>query len=655
MKFPLLLIICLITFHPTAFSQNQHLIDSLLIDLRQLKDEKKAVGISDTTMHDTSIIFTLTRLGIVHLRDNLDSALFYAGQVVDMSKKIDFTQGLSDAYSILGVANKKQGNYSAAIDYYMRSIQMKEVLKDSFGLAATYANLGEVNRLKANYPEAVKNYLLSLRIDEAIRNETGIAYAYNYLGAVYSDLNDNKRALDNYKAALAIRQKLGQDQGIASGYNNIGAVYMNEGKYAEAMENFEASLKIKEKIQDTFGMANTYVNIGEVYKLQGKQEEAMKNFHLALNLQQEIDNQEGVAETYLAMAGSRIEAKQLGEAADLLTKSISIAKTIGNLEYVREGYETFAHVDSMNGNFKQALIHYKLFVATRDSIINEANTRKLVETQMQYDFDKKESLAKAEQEKKDLIAQRKLQTQKMVRNGFMGGFAVVLLFAGIFLTQRNKIKQGKKRSDELLLNILPAEVAEELKAKGSAEAKHIDLVTVLFTDIIGFTEISARMSAGDLVDEINACFSGFDQIIQDHGIEKIKTIGDSYMAAGGLPTPNISHPIDVVNAALAMQRFMKGRQAARMAQGQTYFEIRLGVHTGPVVAGIVGVKKFQYDIWGDTVNTASGMESAGQAGMVNISHTTYEFVRDKYTCSPRGYIHIKGKGDVEMYFVEGVI
>jgi class 3 adenylate cyclase/Tfp pilus assembly protein PilF len=647
--------ICLLVFHPALFSQNQHLIDSLQIDLRRLKDEKKAVGIADTTMRDTSIIFTLTRLGIVHVRDNPDSALFYSGQVVDLSKKIDFKQGLSDAYSILGVASKKQGNYSAAIDYYTRSIEMKEVLKDSFGLAASYANLGEVYRLKANYPEAVKNYLLSLRIDEAIRNETGIAYAYNYLGAVYAELKDTKRALENYKAALAIRQKLGQDQGIASGYNNIGTLYMDEGKYAEAMENFEASLRIKEKIQDKFGMANTYVNIGEVYKIQGKHEESMKNFNLALSLQQEIDNQEGIAETYIAMAGSRIETKQLGEAADLLTKSISIAKTIGNLDYVRQGYETFAHLDSMNGNFKQALIHYKLFVAARDSITNEVNTQKLVETRMQYEFDKKESLAKVEQDKKDLIAQRTLQKQKMVRNGFMGGFAVVLLFAGILLSQRNKIRQGKKRSDELLLNILPAEVAEELKAKGTAEAKHIDLVTVLFTDIIGFTEISSRMSATDLVDEINACFSGFDRIIQEHGIEKIKTIGDSYMAAGGLPTPNISHPGDVVRAALAMQRFMKERQAARMAKNQTYFEIRLGVHTGPVVAGIVGVKKFQYDIWGDTVNTASGIESAGQAGMVNISHASYEYVRDKFACIPRGQIHIKGKGEVEMFFVEEVV
>ena len=652
MKCSLLLVMCLLTFHPSLFSQKQHLIDSLLIDLQRLNDYRKATGTVDTTLRDTSIINNLVNLAMLH-RSNPDSGQYYASLVVDWAKKIDYQKALGSAYNVLGTASKKQGNYPAAIDYFQKSIEVWTAKKDSLGLGATYANLGEVYRLKADYPEALKYFLLSLRIDEALRYESGIAYAYNYLGATYQELGDNTKALENFQAALEIRLRLGLDAGIAAGYNNIGTIYADEGKFAEALENYKASLAIKEKIDDRYGMANTYINIGDVYHKQGDQQEAMKYFSLALKLQKDLEDQEGMAATYIAMAASRIATKQYAEASSLLTKVVSISKEIGSLYYLRDGYATFAHLDSITGNHKQGLEHYKLYVAARDSITNEENTRKLVETQMQYDFDKKESLAKAEQDQKDFLAQKAMQKQKIVRNGFMGGFAVVLLFAGILLSQRNKIKQGKKRSDELLLNILPAEVAEELKAKGSAQAKHIDLVTVLFTDIIGFTEISSRMSAGDLVDEINACFSAFDRIIQEHGIEKIKTIGDSYMAAGGLPTPNKTHAVDVVNAALAMQRFMKEREVARMAKGQTYFEIRLGVHTGPVVAGIVGVKKFQYDIWGDTVNTASGVESAGQAGMVNISHTTYEYVRDKFTCIPREQIYIKGKGELEMYFVEG--
>jgi len=202
------------------------------------------------------------------------------------------------------------------------------------------------------------------------------------------------------------------------------------------------------------------------------------------------------------------------------------------------------------------------------------------------------------------------------------------------------------------LNILPSEVAEELKEKGYTTAKAFDEVTVLFTDFKNFTRMTEQLNARELVNEINYCYSAFDNIITKYGIEKIKTIGDSYMCAGGLPVEKKTNPEDTVMAAMDIRDFMIEEKQKREALGQPFFEIRIGLHTGPVVAGIVGIKKFAYDIWGDTVNIASRMESSGESGKVNISGNTYELVKEKFRCTYRGKIEAKNKGMIDMYFVE---
>ena len=214
------------------------------------------------------------------------------------------------------------------------------------------------------------------------------------------------------------------------------------------------------------------------------------------------------------------------------------------------------------------------------------------------------------------------------------------------------IKVEKQRSENLLLNILPSDVAEELKKFGKVEPISHEHATVLFTDFKGFTEISESITPKELVAEINHCFGAFDEITTRYNIEKIKTIGDSYMAVGGDFGEFSCTACDVVSAGMEMQAYIKNRKETRSKMGKFCFEMRVGVHTGPVISGVVGVKKFQFDIWGDTVNIASRMESHGEIGEVNVSITTRDLIEDQYEFDYRGTLPVKGKGDMPMYFVK---
>ena len=218
----------------------------------------------------------------------------------------------------------------------------------------------------------------------------------------------------------------------------------------------------------------------------------------------------------------------------------------------------------------------------------------------------------------------------------------------------NELTEEKKKSDELLLNILPFDTAEEIKKTGTAKARYYELATVIFTDFKDFTSISEKMSPEKLVNELHHCFSAFDKIISKYKIEKIKTIGDSYMCVSGLPHKNVTHPFDAINAAIEIRDYMKNYKKEKMAKGEISFDVRIGIHTGPVVAGIVGTNKFAYDIWGSTVNIASRLETNSDPNKINISEYLYELVKDNYYCNPRGNILVKGIGKISMYFVEGI-
>lgn len=223
------------------------------------------------------------------------------------------------------------------------------------------------------------------------------------------------------------------------------------------------------------------------------------------------------------------------------------------------------------------------------------------------------------------------------------------------IKRENEMSAAQLRSDELLLNILPFQIAEELKDKGAVKARKYEGVSILFTDFKNFSGRAKQFSATDLVKEIDYLFRGFDHIMSKYDIEKIKTIGDAYMAATGLTAKNTNGAINIVRAAVEMNAFMQEYAQERQRKKQLYFQMRIGIHTGPVIAGVVGVRKFSFDIWGDTVNIAARMESAGGVDKINISQNTYEMIKaeKEFSFDYRGELEVKSIGKVKMYFVRG--
>ncbi|MCD6366432.1 MAG: HD domain-containing protein, partial [Bacteroidales bacterium] len=219
------------------------------------------------------------------------------------------------------------------------------------------------------------------------------------------------------------------------------------------------------------------------------------------------------------------------------------------------------------------------------------------------------------------------------------------------LSQRTEeLVYQKERAEELLSKILPEDTAKQIQKKGKADRKSFKMVTVLFADIKGFTKIAENTPPEELLDELDNLFLKFDNSVEEMSIERIKTIGDAYMCAGGIPMKNRTNPIDVISSGMKMLDYLQEINDL----SKTKWQIRIGVHTGPVIAGVIGTRKISYDIWGDTVNVASRMESMGKAGEINISESTYELVQKYFECIPRGMIPVKYKGNISMYFVKGL-
>jgi adenylate cyclase len=599
---------------------------------------------------DSVRVNTLNALSKSLFNEHPDTALKFANDARLLAEQIGYKSGQALAIKNYGIGHYLQGRYKEAVLAWQQAIAVYEEMGDQIGVANMLSNQGAVYFAQGDEAKALELHLQSLKLSEKANDTLRILTSLVNIGVVYLNKPATyHKALEYFTRSYQLSLQIKDEYAIGSSAVNLGETYYKLGDNNKALTYLFVSEKAYKGTED---LPYTLNYIGRVYVQQKKFDKAIQIHEQAFNYAKKLDTKLDQTQSLVALGQAHQARTDWMAAAKIYQQAIDIGKPLNAITEMKDAYQGLSESYAALQDFDNAFKYQNLLLAIKDTIYNVNTDKKLVSLQFGFDLEKKETQITLLNKDKEL-QRKEIKTQKLIKYGFIGGFTIVLLFASVFLKQRNRIGLAKKRSDELLLNILPEETAEELKATGTAKARSLEQVSVLFTDFKNFTQASEKLTPEELVAEINYCYSEFDRIVNRHGLEKIKTIGDSYMCAGGLPVANTTHALDAIAAGLEMVAFVEKNKQEKIKLGLPYFELRLGIHSGPVVAGIVGIKKFAYDIWGDTVNTASRMESSGEIGRVNISSITYELVKHKYYCTARGKIDAKNKGSIEMYFVEG--
>lgn len=690
-----------------ALAQHNGIVDSLQQLLRQARPDTSRVNLlndlswelkfdnpAKARVHLDSALQLARRLhykkgeatalnfrGVVEdIHGNSDLAVQFFQQALHLRQKLGDRKGVASLFNNIGNVRENQGDYLAALDNYQRSLRICEELKDTTRITSAFYNIAILQETMGNYPEALDYIYQYLEYSESTASEDGIANAWNIIGNIKTETGRHDDALAAYKKSLALYRKLADEWKISTVLNNIANLKdaiaedaMDASSpgdsmlvlFSEALALHREALAIRQKLDDAGGQAEIFNNMGYVLKnlgsyyeesLHPKQaatawKDAETYLRQSLAIREKEGDKAGIMEVYNGIADVRRRQKRYKEALGFTQRYYAIAKEIGDQKFQQNGLKDLARIYNNMGEYKLAYKYREQYDELRYARFNEERIKSEERREIVYGDRKKQG--EIERQQNELrIRDAQLKTASAIQYSLIGGALLLLLLAGVMLNRNKVIRREKQRSENLLLNILPAQTAEELKKYGKAKARRYDSVTVLFTDFQSFTQIAERTSPEALVAELDECFRAFDEIATRFNIEKIKTIGDAYFGVAGLPNPTRTHAEDAVSAALAMQAFMAQFRIKQKRDGKPEFFCRIGIHTGPVVSGVVGKKKFAYDIWGDTVNIAARMEQSGEINRVNISQGTHDLLGPQFHCIHRGKVKAKNKGELDMYFVE---
>jgi len=404
--------------------------------------------------HQKGLAFSYTLIGKSYSdKGNYPEALSNYLVALKIYAEIQDARGIADLCDYIATVKTSQGNYKEGLKYHYTSLRMSQIIGDSGDMATSYSNIGATYHSLGNYTEALQNDLAALKIREALGDKIAMAITLTNIGNVYFGQENYPAALEKYFAALKITEELGEIYGKALCYNNIGATYTEQGNYREALKNHFASLKMKQQINDVTGMAVSYNNIGLDYANLENYPEAFRYYFDALKIQEELGDKEGIALLSNNIGLLYVDEKKFALGRDYLTRALRLGKETGSLEDIRASYEHLATLDSMEGNYASSLVNYKLHIAYRDSMNNEENTKKTVQAQMNYEFDKKEAATKLEQEKRDTLAAAEAKKQRILLIA-ISGFGLLILGFAVFayrsFLQKKKANSEISRQKELI-------------------------------------------------------------------------------------------------------------------------------------------------------------------------------------------------------------
>ena len=525
-----------------------------------------------------------------------------------------------------GLSFNEMNDKELSLNYADELITLSKSLKDKKHLYSGYLNKGIVYEKTGDLDQSLRFYLKSMEIAIELQDTIGIGASNLSIADVYAVMENYENAEVYYNKSISIFRKTNDSVALATALLNSGDAHLMNKKFDKALHNFEESGLIFEKVDYLIGTAYNLGNVGMVYAEQGKDALAEKNINEAISILEDMQDYYPISVYLTYMSDIYLKKNNWTTAEKYSQRSLYLAEKYGLKKEISEANLQLSELYEKEGDSRESLRYYKNFIAYRDSVTNIESVKKMADLRTDHEVSQK-------QVQVDLLNQEK-KTQKIVVAAIGSALFLIGLLA-IGLYRRNKfiqatkkiIEEEKQRSDNLLLNILPEETAQELKLNGSVKAKKFESITVLFTDFKGFTQYAESLSPEELVETVDFYFSKFDEIFTRYDLEKIKTVGDAYMCAGGLHYHKDDHAFKMLQAAIEIQEFVD-EAIKNNPRNETRFEIRIGINTGPVVAGVVGTKKFAYDIWGDTVNIASRMETNSEPGKINISHDTYEIVKE---------------------------